>query len=440
LILTIDIGSSSLKGALITPAGKIFSYHRIPFSHFFRTREAIHWVSAFKTLVSLLPDKNITAVSISGNGPTLVPLNKKDTLTGPVLFWRDNPPIAGIESFFLPGIIDFRQNRPDQWKETTSFLPTAEFFCWMLTGEKKASSPHTGFNSKMWAVPELEKHNIDPLLLPPLTDYRLPIGEIGKDAASRWDLPVGIPVFSPGSDYIASLLGTNTLAHGKVCDRAGSSEGINYCSLTRTNNVKLRSIPHLIPELYNTAALLFQTGYCFEQFKTSLGYGNTGYNELMKGIIVRKPDIDDLLFIHNAPDNEQFHGMKESYDPLERMTAIVRCIAFAFRQGIELLEKDGLPLKRITISGGQAKNRYWNQFKADISGKTLDQPEITDSELAGCAVLALTGMTRNQTLEQTASEIVRTTISYCPDPEIKKAYTPLYERWLSLTSTTTSSF
>jgi hypothetical protein len=54
-------------------------------------------------------------------------------------------------------------------------------------------------------------------------------GWIKKNAASI-GLPSGVPVFDSGPDFIAALVGTATLFPGRLCDRAGSSEGLNLCS------------------------------------------------------------------------------------------------------------------------------------------------------------------------------------------------------------------
>ena len=39
------------------------------------------------------------------------------------------------------------------------------------------------------------------------------------------NLESGIPVYCGGPDFVAALIGTDTLQKGAICDRCGSSEG-----------------------------------------------------------------------------------------------------------------------------------------------------------------------------------------------------------------------
>lgn len=55
------------------------------------------------------------------------------------------------------------------------------------------------------------------------------MGPLLEEAARRWDLPPGIPVIGGGPDFVLTLLGTATVRPGRICDRSGTSDGINLC-------------------------------------------------------------------------------------------------------------------------------------------------------------------------------------------------------------------
>ena len=81
---------------------------------------------------------------------------------------------------------------------------------------------------------------------------RSPAG-VSADASSRTGLPAGLPVVAAGSDFMAALIGSGATAPGLVCDRAGTSEGINYCSRRPSDDPRLRDLPHAVEPYWNVA-------------------------------------------------------------------------------------------------------------------------------------------------------------------------------------------
>ena len=86
LVLSVDIGTSSLKAALFDRKGTVWADTRCRFPR--GTRTARHWTDAFIEAVCALTSSltandplsarpEIVAISVSGNGPTLVSLDQK---------------------------------------------------------------------------------------------------------------------------------------------------------------------------------------------------------------------------------------------------------------------------------------------------------------------------------------------------------------------------
>ena len=89
-ILCVDIGTSSLKAALMPDSPKSIAYARANFTEKDESKIAREWVGALKQAVEELkqksPDTGIEAICISGNGPTVVSNN------GLTLLWSKNAP------------------------------------------------------------------------------------------------------------------------------------------------------------------------------------------------------------------------------------------------------------------------------------------------------------------------------------------------------------
>ena len=61
------------------------------------------------------------------------------------------------------------------------------------------------------------------------------------------------------------LIGTGTIEAGRLCDRCGSSEGLNFCTDRPITGTGLRTLPSAIPGLWNVSYLIPNSGELREQ-------------------------------------------------------------------------------------------------------------------------------------------------------------------------------
>lgn len=72
--------------------------------------------------------------------------------------------------------------------------------------------------------------------------------------------------------------------------------------------------------------------------------------------------------------------------------AVFEGLNYQFREMLAAYEKiSGRSVDQIIVCGGAAKNTFWMQNKADISGKTLIVPDNVETTLQGTALLAGVG-------------------------------------------------
>ena len=127
-IVCADIGTSSLKTALVSKTGAVISYKRKQISNAKNS-----WLNAFiNSLKELLSDFSgkICAICISGNGPTLV------SETGKILLWNvpTENTIQKNKSLFIPRLQFFKQMYPSDWNESKFIFSGPEYLIWQLTG------------------------------------------------------------------------------------------------------------------------------------------------------------------------------------------------------------------------------------------------------------------------------------------------------------------
>ncbi len=354
--LCLDIGTSSLKGAVISSKGKLVSEGRVYY------KEGVDWQQALRELVGMLDHTFfIDAVCVSGSGPTFIPI-KKDGTIGASLFWNDKreKPLAVGKSLYLPKLMWLKENAPAEYESTEQFLTMDGYFDYLLTGECAAPVYDERFVPFFWSRETVEGNGLNADKLPPMVHTGTKIGDVTEEAEKLFGIKAGTPVFAGGSDYLMAILGTATLEAGQVCDRAGTSEGINYCCAgeKRVSGDELRVMPHITEGCTN--------------------------------ISVRLPESAHLI----ENDREQYGR--------------------SLCRALQILEREGCAVTALRMAGGQAKNEAWNQLRADVTGVPVLVPEIADGELAGCACAAFSGLGLWESPARAAEVLVRIAREYRP--------------------------
>ncbi|NBB89609.1 MAG: carbohydrate kinase [Spirochaetes bacterium] len=440
LILAIDVGTSTVKGALVDGDGRIrtISTERVAD----RSRAVSVWDrdqrhdAIVHVMRELGPLTAVDVVVVSGHGPTLVPIDADGEPLEPVLLWNDGRErrVSEQPSFFLPKAAWLLAERPDVYERTRHFLSLPEYIDYLLTGEVVAITPTDEFIQYIWNADAIAAYGLDPDLFPPFVHTGDRIGVVQAPAAERYGLRAGTPVVAGGSDFLMSLIGTASLAPGRTCDRAGTSEGINYCSRTPVADPRLRTLPHLRAGMYNVAAILESTGSAFEWFRGITGQQDNGYVHILEDI--RSADSDAPLFIPSPRGldgwnfkNGAFLELNAHHGPAELGRAVVESLGFTIRHSLEVLAEVGCEVNELRICGGQAKNPVWNRMKADMSGVDVLVPEVEDAELVGNACCGLVGIGACDSLLEASDRIVHFRERISPEREAFERYGERYARY-----------
>ncbi len=411
-VLAVDIGTSSLKAALIDEGGNLLAAARARFPEGPRT--GAHWIAALgEALGVLAPGPDLAALALSGNGPTLVSVDKGGQ-TGPVLLWND--PVEGDSSYqgpslFIPRILLFQKRFPRDLEKALHLLSGPEYLAWALTGEAVTILPESRYENAYWTARELSLSGLTAVPLPPFAEAGTVIGRTGRGPASgKLNLPPDIPVIAGGPDFFVALLGTGTIRPGIGCDRAGTSEGLNACVDRPVSAAGVRLLPGALPGLWNAACLLPDTGAAFHRWRCDSGQAKRAYPDIMRDILA-SPIIPKR--------GESGHPGR----------ALVEGIAFSVRRSIDTL-KNATALEPLwRLSGGQARNGLWNQMKADATGCRFELTGTPDGELMGDAMLAHAALGEYSGLREAEGAMVRVAKVYDPDPVRSLEYAEKYESW-----------
>jgi xylulokinase len=443
LILAVDIGTTAMKGGLVSSEGELVAYHRV--TYWEKTRQDYHawdpgvWVEALREIVASVGGyQRISAVAVSGQGPTVIPVDSDGKVLFYALLWMDKRNLRqeGTKSFFLPKIAWFRENHPDLYEKTKWFLSCAEYLNFFLTGEARTITPSKEFIPYIWHSDDSAKYGLDLAKLPPFATMTEAVGSVTEHSSTFTGIPAGVPVVAAGSDFLVALLGAGAVEPGRTCDRAGTSEGINHCATAPLADKRLRTLPHAIDGLYNISGILSSTGRLFEWLRRITGQSDRSYREILQEIENLPLERSRPYFFPSFEKNGDFEFARGGFLELhpdhtrdDMGRAVVESIAFGIRRVLETMESNGLAIDELRVSGGQARNVIWNQLKADITGKRILVPEIEDAELLGSAACALVRQGEFGSLREASGALVKVRAVFNPRAVRHQAYNGLYESY-----------
>ena len=442
MILSVDIGTSSIKGAIISPEGYAFAYHKVHLKSenckYPGEGYAGSWKSGFIEIVSILLRDDISAVVISGNGPTIIPVDAEGDLLYEPLMWmgKENLPVNHTDSFYLPKVNWFRENKPKLYDKTKFFLTTSSYMTWLLTGETSVVSAHDGFNRYIWNEDDLKTYNLDEEKFPSLIKMGESIGVVSELGFRLSGLKKGTPVIGAGVDFMVSLIGTGVVKPGRTCDRAGTSEGINFCSEIIVPDKRLRTLPHAVEGYYNVSGILSSTGSLFEWYRRITGQENYTYMETLSAINSVPTGSGTPMFFPGLKDGGLWEfsdamavGLEAYQGRNELGRSVMESIGFAIRRAIELFEENSCTIEELRVSGGQGKNVIWNQMKANITGCSIIVPEVEDAELLGGACLASAALGRYSNFVEASDNLVRIKKVFYPEEKECNIYKEAYQNY-----------
>lgn len=357
-VLCIDIGTTSLKAGLITATGEVVSISTKKFSDPQNRFIATKWLPALKRILKDFSKERLAGVKgivISGNGPTVV------SCSGMTLRW--NEPIdyqklnldlsQAAYSLFIPRLLCFRALFTKNFENSRYIFSGPEYLIYELTGIPVTILPEERFASAYWDSDRLNAYGISETKMPPYVSTGDKCGKIISTIAEEMGLKADIPVIAGGPDFVVALMGTNTLQSGHICDRCGSSEGFNFCVPELIKDENVRSLPSVIPGLWNISVLAVKSSRVSEE--------------------------------------ERFEFAKNAVSVLRKI---------AENNNIDFPEK-------ITVTGGQAANEKLMTEKAKVLNIKLIACQCPHAELLGDACAGWYGLGKYKSIQDSAANIVK---------------------------------
>ena len=111
---------------------------------------------------------------------------------------------------------------------------------------------------------------------------------------------------------------------------------------------------------------------------------------------------------------------------------MVEGVSYSQKDGLDIIERLGVPVSSVRASGGGARSPFWRQILADIFGKRVATLASQEGSACGAALLAMVGTGEFATVPEACSATIREAESVMPRAAEVQTYAEGYETWQAL--------
>ena len=296
-----------------------------------------------------------------------------------------------------------------------------------------------------WSPEACEALEFPTRLLPELVAPWEPIGRLSAEAAAELGLGRSVVVVVGAADTACSAYGVGCVNDGEVFESAGTSGVLTVCHARPSGSPLFLNRSHVVPGRWLSHgamsaagaavrwirdAIFSDAGFCprgaddyawinAEAAKSAAGSGGVVFLPYLLG--ERTPVWD--------PDARgAWVGMSAGTGRHDLIRAVLESTGYGMRQMLEIVEtQGGLEVGEVLIVGGGARNRFWTQIKADITGKRSRKAGEVQSASRGAAALAAVGLGAHDDV-WAASDAMGSPESEPVEPTTDPAVREIYDR------------
>ena len=477
LVIGLDCSTTAAKAMVFDRNGNVAarSHEAIPLSspqpQYYEQDPNDWWSAAQKALKDVTQQvkaDRISALAVSNQRETFVPLSREGIPLRPAIVWLDERCKNDVEWFskkvgqhrihhitgepadYAPVVYRLawmKKHEPALFKKIGMICDVHTYLTWKLTGLFKtswASADPMGFfdlEEKQWSPRILKALELNKEQLPNTAAPGTVLGHISAEISALTGLSTDTVVVAGGGDGQAGGLGGNVLSPGRAYLNLGTAvvAGV-YGRQYRTS------------KLYRTMISCSERGYYYE---CSLRAGTFAIDWFIRKVLninpLQQPDIytqleqearlvnpgcDGLLHLPylcgvmnpywDVNARGAFVGLTSFHHRGHLYRSILEGIAFEQRCAIEAVEKSiGTNVREFVAIGGGATNELWCHILADITGRKLYIPKNTEASGLGAAIAAAVGVRWYGTFKEAAQEMTGMRKTIRPEKKKQRDYQQL---------------
>jgi xylulokinase len=438
-IIAADIGTSSLKAAVVTSEGNVLATSRQGYpthvtAQGWTEQDPQDWLAALVGSLQALSAKcdltKISGLVFTGQMSAALLVDADNVPTRACIIWSDqraekearavanaagkdklyaltgNPATA---TYSAPKLRWIATHEPDALRRARHFLQPKDWMVAQLTGRAATDTSDASCTNLIdlrkgqWDQSLFELYDIDIRLAPEILQSTDVVGMLNSEVASRLGLRPGLPVIMGGGDGPATAAGAGALSHGDGYASLGTSAWASFTSSDPVvdSECRLATFAHLIPGLYVETGSMQAAGASLEWAAQLLGITPGEFAELALTTdtpVGSKPFFLPYLQGERTPywsalSAGTFFGLNREHGRADIANAVLEGVCFQMRLILDTFQELGRFTSPLTLAGGFGQSTLFQQRFADLTGqrvRTLAKSE--HSTALGAAIAGFLGL------------------------------------------------
>ena len=478
LVIGLDCSTTGTKAIAFDREGIVAAraHESIPlFSpkpHYYEQDPNDWWLSARKALRRItrhINPERISALAVSNQRETFVPLNKDGDCLRPAIIWLDERCKDEVESFsqkigkrkilritgkpadYAPVVYRLawmKKHEPELYKNIGMICDVHTYIVWKLTNAFKtswASADPLGLfdlKNKRWSQLILGALELKEDQLSAASRPGTILGRVSKEASKLTGLSTDTSIVAGGGDGQAAGSGANALTPERA-----------YLNLGTAVVAGVYGKPYRTSKAFRTMISCSENGYYYE---CSLRAGTFAVDWFIKNVLKIDPLRQSNIYRRLEQEAQQvspgsdgllhlpylcgamnpywdihargaFVGLSSFHNRGHIYRSILEGIAFEQLFAINAVEKSiGTRVNDFVAIGGGVTNDLWCHIFADITGRNICIPENTEASGLGAAIAAAVGIGWYRTFKEAAHAMTAIKKIVRPEMQNYKKYQRLF--------------
>lgn len=488
-MLAIDFGTQSVRASVFNKKGETICLYKKKYEppYFspqqgFAEQDPFYYYDCMCEVTNQLCKEHgelfedVLGMTITFFRDSIVILDKENKVIRPAILWLDERRAEGKEKlpafsrflFKLVGMSDtielnrrrsmavwLQENEPENWKKADKYMMISTFINLQLL-DKYVDSPaaqagHVPVDFKKREWYKSDKHlkgqifGVPTRMLCKLVPVGEEMGTITLEASKKTGLPVGLKVFSAGSDKSSETLGVGAM-DGKTASISYGTACTVEVSTKKYSDAEpfLPAYPAVIKGFYNLDVQVYRGYWMLNWFSKEFGQNEnieaSIQNKLTLEVLNEEmlkiaPGCDGLVLqpywgasLRRPLAKGSIIGFSDVHTRIHLYRAIIEGIAYCLREGLELFEKKRLhhKVEKIRISGGGSQSDAICQITADIFGIPVSRVQTYETSSLGVAMAGFIAAGEFKNADEAIDAMVHQSVEFQPNMENHKKYDYLF--------------
>jgi len=450
-VLVLNLGLRSIRAIVFDHTGKKLTHSWLPVRTFIKDEMVEQDPNEWWSLALRVIDEATTSQEIKDNleyitvtssscnlvlvdedknslGNSLMVSDKRSLIQAqqlfehePIKYLFDTHNILPVSSFLAPKILWIKDKDPNRFYHTKHFISSDSYLLMKLTNGIIVSDPLNAEKAfyympeNKYPAPLLEYLGLTEKNFPQVKNVGTIIGKISPELKTLFAFNQNVSVVLTTYDALASFWGSGALEEGEACIVCGtcssirvySKEGLKQKTAGLLSQYFENKNAHVVGGSNNLAGGLLEwakdafyqdvysdnNDYIFGLMEQEANTSTLG----AKGLIFLPYLIGERTPFFDSEVRGMFFGLERSHNRKDIIRSIYEAIGFLSWDIITSMERGGVLVRNLRLSGGLGKNELICQIKADITGKEVHLLDEVETTALGCFMLIASALGGNET-------------------------------------------